>query len=436
VSDNNGYDWMFLCWHCRQFQGRNPCGCPLVREVYPLPFFRVSFTFVIHGNSKDDAVALGKRLWDAAEGGFFERRTHETLAAAFRGRGFSVEEFAGMPGFAATVDCTLEGKTVAVIADMDGLPAGGKTEAGAPAYSHLCGHHQQMAAMYGAACALQEQAPALLPRVAFLAVPAEEYVELERREELRKAGAVRHLSGKQELIARGVFSGFRAVVATHSAHLPDSPSVNSVVAMNGFEVLRFAFHGVSAHAGATPHLGRNAQNAGSLFLQAAAFLRESFDEEMHIRIHPVLRLKPDQAVNLVPDAAFVETYVRAAESGTVAEIAGRLEAAAAGCASALGTTVRAERVPGYAAFHVDRDLHEALRAFAAEQGVGFVEDLFSAASSDMGDVSQVVPSIIVGLPGTNGKLHQSDFGVTDEQAAYTFSGRFLAGYVRKVLTGI
>jgi amidohydrolase len=390
-----------------------------------------------------DAVSLGRELWARAEPGFFERRTHEALASAFRARGFTVEEFAGMPGFAVTVDGTLAGKTLAVVADMDGLPAGvpagvpagAAPGTGTPAYAHLCGHHQQMAAMYGAACALQEQSPALLGRVAFLATPAEEYVELERREELRKAGAVRHLSGKQELVARGVFAGFRAVVATHSAHLPDNRSVNSVVAMNGFDVLRFAFRGVSAHAGATPHLGRNAQNAASLFLQACAFLREGFDEEKHIRIHPVLRLKPDQAVNLVPDAAFVETYARAVDDGTVAEVAQRLEAAAAGCASALGTTVQAERIPGYAAFHVDRGLHLALAAHAKERGIAFVEDPFSAASSDMGDVSQVVPSIIVGLPGTNGKLHQAGFAVTDEDAAYAFSGSFLAGYLERILDG-
>jgi amidohydrolase len=382
-----------------------------------------------------DAVSLGRELWARAEPGFFERRTHEALASAFRARGFTVEEFVGMPGFAATVDGTLAGKTLAVVADMDGLPVGTSPKGDGPAYAHLCGHHQQMAAMYGAACALQEQSPALLGRVAFLATPAEEYVELERREELRKAGAVRHLSGKQELVARGVFAGFGAVVATHSAHLPDNLSVNSVVAMNGFDVLRFAFRGVSAHAGATPHLGRNAQNAASLFLQACAFLREGFDEEKHIRIHPVLRLKPDQAVNLVPDAAFVETYARAVDDVTVGEVVRRLETAAAGCASALGTTVQAERVPGYAAFHVDRGLHQALASHAKDRGVVFVEDPFSAASSDMGDVSQVVPSIIVGLPGTNGKLHQAGFAVTDEDAAYAFSGSFLAGYLGRILDG-
>jgi amidohydrolase len=377
-------------------------------------------------STNEDLIALGRELERSPEGGFLERRTHEILAGRFRRRGFLLQEFPGMPGFAATVDGRLEGKTTAVVADMDALPAA------AASYAHLCGHHQQMAVMYGAACRLQEEAPEVLARAAFIAAPAEEYVDLERREELRRAGSVRRLSGKQELVERGAFAGFRRVVATHSAPLPGARTVNSVVAMNGFDVLRFAFRGKSAHAGASPHLGKNAQNAASLFLQACAFLREGFDEEKHIRIHPVLRLRPDQAVNLVPDAAFVETYARGIDAQTVQETVRRLCAAAAGCAQALGIELETERIGGYAPFHVDPGLHEALRSMAAGEGIDFVEDTFSAASSDMGDVSQVVPSIIVGLPGTNGLLHQTGFRVIDEHAAYVFGSEVVAGLLEKL----
>lgn len=383
-------------------------------------------------STSDDLLSLGRELERSAEGGFFEQRTHELLAERFRRRGFLLQKFTGMPGFAATVDGRLEGKTAAVVADMDGLPSGERSDAGGPSYAHLCGHHQQMTVMYGAARLLQERAPGSLAHAAFLATPAEEYVELERREQLRRAGSVRWLSGKQELIERGIFAGFRQVVATHSALLPGHRSVNSVVSMNGFDVLRFAFRGKSAHAGATPHLGRNAQNAASLFLQACAFLREGFDEEKHIRIHPILRLRPDQAVNLIPDAAFVETYARGVDVETVEETARRLTAAAAGCAAALGTEVETERLRGYAPFHVDPGLHDALRKTAGEMGIDFIEDRFSAASSDMGDVSRLVPSIIVGLPGTNGLLHQSGFKVTDEQSAYEFGAELLAGLIQRL----
>jgi amidohydrolase len=377
-------------------------------------------------STNEDLVALGRELERCPEAGFQEWRTHEVLADRFRRRGFLIQEFPGMPGFAATTDGRLKGKTTAVVADMDALPAAG------PSYAHLCGHHQQMAVMFGAACRLQEAAPESLARVAFIAAAAEEYVDLERREALRRAGSVRWLSGKQELVERGIFAGFRRVVATHSAPLPGSRTVNSVVAMNGFDVLRFEFRGKSAHAGASPHLGRNAQNAASLFLQACAFLREGFEEEKHIRIHPILKLRPDQAVNLVPDAAFVETYARGVDPQTIEETVRRLNAAAGGCAAALGIELDTERIRGYAPFHVDPDLHEALRGMAAGEGIDFVEDRFSAASSDMGDVSQAVPSIIVGLPGTNGLLHQTGFAVTDELAAYVFGSEVVAGLLEKL----
>ena len=163
----------------------------------------------------EDFISLGRELANVAEPGFFEHQTHDILAAHFRRRGFTVQEFAGMPGFAATVDGRLDGKRaggkpVVIIADMDGLPAPGDT----PAYAHLCGHHQQMTAMFAAACVLQDRAEHLLDRVVFIAAPAEEYVELDRREALRKAGTIRWLSGKQELIERGIFTGVRAVLPT------------------------------------------------------------------------------------------------------------------------------------------------------------------------------------------------------------------------------
>jgi metal-dependent amidase/aminoacylase/carboxypeptidase family protein len=310
---------------------------------------------------------------------------------------------------------------------MDGLPTGP-----GGSYRHSCGHHLQLTALYGTARHLRDSAPGVLSRVAFIATPAEEYLDFDRRETLRHQGRIRHFSGKQELIARGVFKPFRWIVATHAAVLESDRMVSSVLRMNGFEVLRFRFQGTSAHAGAHPHLGKNAQNAASLFLQACAFLREEFPEERHIRIHPVMRLKQDQAVNFIPDLAMVESYVRAVDPRTVGEVAEKLCGAAEGCAKAIGLKVATERIPGYQPFAADRRLHDLLRSCAAEQEVGFLEEEFSAASSDVGDVSQIKPAIIVGLPGTNGRFHSPEFRVADEQAAYVFPSEFLSRYLERV----
>jgi amidohydrolase len=375
----------------------------------------------------DDLITLGRALRDHAEPGFFETQTHRILVDRFRELDFSVQEFSGIPGFTASVDGETGGKTVALLADMDGLPT--DVDGG---YRHSCGHHLQMTALYGTARDIREKAPDLLPRIAFIATPAEEYLDFDRRETLRRRSRIRYFSGKQELIARGLLSSFRRIVATHAAGLASDRMVSSVLKMNGFEVLRFNFRGTSAHAGAHPHLGKNAQNAASLFLQACAFLREEFPEDRHIRIHPVLRLRPDQAVSFIPDLAVVESYVRAVDRQTVQEVADKLCAAAQGCARAIGLEVETERIPGYAPFAADPQLHDLLRSTAADQGVQFMEEEFSAASSDMGDVSQIKPSIIVGLPGTNGRFHSPDFRVVDERAAYVFPSQFLSRYLQRL----
>jgi amidohydrolase len=374
----------------------------------------------------DDLIALGRTLGDHAEPGFFETETHRILVERFRDLGFSIREFAGVPGFSASADGKMRNKTVALLADMDGLPAE------LDGYRHLCGHHLQMTALVGTARYLQQNTPDILSRIAFIATPAEEYLDFDRREALHRQGRIRHFSGKQELIARGVFEPFRWIVATHAALLKSDRTVSSVRRMNGFEVLRFNFRGTSAHAGAQPHLGKNAQNAASLFLQACAFLREEFPEERHIRIHPVMRLRASQAVNFIPDLAVVESYVRAADPGTVRDVAEKLCGAAEGCAKAIGLSVETERIPGYEPFTVDPGLHDLLRDSAAEEEVEFVEEDFSTASSDMGDVSQIKPSIIVGLPGTNGRFHSPEFRVTDERAAYVFPSEFLSRYLGRV----
>ena len=322
-----------------------------------------------------------------------------------------------------------QNRRILLIADMDGLPdPGGSAADCAPPgrYIHSCGHHMQMTVLYGAARILAEIRSPALTDVEFCAVPAEEFIDRERRQILVDRGLVRFLSGKQELLSRGYFGPFRYVVATHAAGVPDAATFTSVRAMNGFDRLAVEFTGKASHAGAHPHRGRNAQNAASLFLQACAFLRESFDEEDHVRIHPILRLLPDQSVNLIPEKAFVETYVRGVRPGAVKETAEKLSAAAAGCAKALGVEAAVSVTPGYAPFHAAPLLHELTRTTAEEAGLGFVDEGFSAASSDMGDVSAVVPSVIVGLPGSNGMFHNRGFSVTDERAAYLLSSRFVA----------
>ncbi len=374
-------------------------------------------------------IELGKKLWDAAEPGFFEIETEKILKKEFMESGFTIEKFGPFTGFAATLDGDFRSKPIALISDMDALPLPGS---GDSSYIHSCGHHVQMTALAGTALKLRETNPSILDRISFMAIPAEEYIDFGKRIKLKEEGKISRLSGKLELIERGVFNYPEVVISMHSATFNKPMYISSVLAMSGFKVMSFTFRGKAAHGGAAPHLGINAQNAASLFLQACAFLRESFDENKHIRIHPVLRLAKNQSVNLIPDYAFVETYVRGADNEAVETTVARLKNAAEGSAKALGAKVKIKIEKGYAPFKADTRLHNLLKETAASKGIPFIEEAFSPASSDVGDISRIKPTIMLGLPGSNGKFHNPAFKIINEEAAYVFPAEFLAAYLKKI----
>ncbi len=379
----------------------------------------------------NDIITTGRKLWELAEPGFFENSTHSFLSGLFADLGFSIKTFDGIPGFVAS----LPGATprIALIADMDALPIPGDEDG---RYIHSCGHHMQMTNLYGAAGILKDAGSPALANIAFIAAPAEEYIDFDRREPFRASGTISHLSGKQELLHRGIFKNLEMVVSTHGAGFPEKRYISSVHRMSGFDVLKFTFHGKASHAGGAAHLGVNAQNAGALFLQACAFLRETFPRDEHIVIHPVMKLQDGQSVNIIPDAAFIETYVRGASPEAIATTTAKLKAAAEGSARAIGATVDVEVISGYAPFVVGEKMHDVLKDVVEEMGELFIDEAYGVASSDMGDVSQAVPSIMLGLPGANGLFHNPGFQITDEDAAFVLPSKIVARYLETLFDSL
>lgn len=376
-----------------------------------------------------ELIALGRELWNSAEPGFFENNTHKILSSKFKDLGFVIKNFENIPGFIATIDGDFDSKPIALISDMDALPLPGDPD---NRYIHSCGHHVQMTTLFGTAQILQKKEPILLEKIAFIAIPAEEYIDFDKREKLIKNKNISLMSGKLELIHRGIFKSPKIVISTHSAPFKSKIFISSVLNMAGFDVLKFSFQGKASHGGAAPHLGINAQNAASLFLQASAFLRESFEEDKHIRIHPILKMDSNQSVNLIPEHVIVETYVRGADIESVEKVVKQLSKAAEGCAKAIGAEVEITATQGYKPFTADFTLHKLLKDTAVDMNIEFIEEQYSSASSDVGNISQMKPTVMLGLPGVNGKFHNPEFRVTDEEAAYVFPSQFLLRYLRKV----
>ena len=369
-------------------------------------------------------IALGERLWALPERGFREFRTAEALAAELRETGAEVETGLAVTGVRASIG-DAGAPEILLVADMDALPT-----AGAPGgMAHSCGHHAQMAAVVAAFRALAATGVAAREglRIVFLGAPAEEYNDLDHRLSLRASGAIGMFSGKQELIRLGAFDRAAAVLKYHS--MADEPGRAATVngTLNGFAAKRATFLGVAAHSGAWPERGVNALNAASLAQLAVHAQRETFRDEDHIRVHPILRTE-GSVVNTVPDRVVMETYVRGASFDAIREASAKVDRAMAAGAIAVGAKVRIEDMPGYMPFRPSPELGGIL----GEVALGAIDPALvdfadrSFASDDIGDVAQVAPTCQFGCSGFRGAIHGADFAVSDPRRAYVLPALVLA----------
>jgi len=304
-----------------------------------------------------------------------------------------------------------------LLADIDALPT-----PGAPGgIAHSCGHYAQAAVMASVFKALARSKVFRLSgmRLLFVGAPAEEYVELQRRMELKKAGELHFLSGKQELIRLGIFDKPCLVLKYHS--MEDSAARELTVngSLGGFMAKRAEFFGKPAHAGAHPEDGINALSAASLALQAIHAQRDSFRDEDHVKIHPILS-EGGAVVNIIPAKAVIETYVRAWNQTAIADAAQKVDRSFRAGALALGAALRIFNTPGYQPFFPNPALGEILRKaalqFEAPDRIDFADR--SNASDDIGDVACLVPTCQLGCSGFTGAIHSKDFEPSDPLRAY------------------
>lgn len=368
-------------------------------------------------------VALGERFRAIPEAGFREWKTAALAAEELAAAGAKVETGLAVTGVRGSVGPE-GGPELVLLADMDALPT-----PGVAGVAHSCGHGAQMAVMLSVFRALARAGVAEREgfRLVFLGAPAEEYVDLEYRLALREKGGIRLFSGKQELIRLGAFDRAAAVLKYHS--MSDEASRQATVngTLNGFMCKRATFLGKPAHAGAWPERGVNALNAAAIAQLAIHAQRETFRDEDHIRVHPILR-EGGTVVNTVPDRAVLETYVRGASFDAILDAASKVDRALAAGAVAVGARVRIEDLPGYQPFRPSAALGEwlgraALRELPKE-AVDFADVSF--ASDDIGDVASVAPTCQLGCTGFRGTIHGPDFEPADPRRAYVLPALILA----------
>ena len=297
------------------------------------------------------------------------------LSDTLEAHDFAVER--GIGGVETAFRATLEGgagdgPTVAVLAEYDALPEIG----------HGCGHNLIAMAGLGAGLGVQANIKNLPGRLVVIGTPAEE------------GGG-----GKIKLLDAGVFDGVDICLSSHPSSnrtvIPqDIPLDESwSLAMVGF---RYIYHGKAAHAAAAPEEGINALNSLIHLFTGIDALRQHLREDT--RIHGIIT-DGGLAPNVVPEFAAANFMLRCRDRNYLSDvIVGKVLKIAEGAALITGANLEVEPYyPFYENVLPNAVLAENFRANA--EAVGLRIDAptggrrGSGASTDFGNVSQVLPSL-------------------------------------------
>ncbi len=386
---------------------------------------------------KDEVIKIGETIYKNPETGFKEFKTSELVAHKFAELSIDYIETSNIPGVKATIDTGKDGPGFAIIGELDSVICpehpDSDPETGA---AHACGHNIQISAMLGAAMAISdsELAKELSGKIHFIAVPAEEYIEVEYRLGLREKGIIKYLGGKPEFLYRGLFDDVDISLMLHSAALKDK-TFSLKRTSNGCVVKKIRYLGKPSHAGGAPYKGINALYAAELGMMAINCIRETFREKDYIRVHPIIT-KGGDAVNIIPSDVHMETYVRGKSMDAILKASKKVDNALLGGAISIGAQVEITDVPGYYPINNDSNFldltFEVMKELADENQVNF--RTHGTGSTDMGDLSALMPIVHPYVGGVSGGGHSSDFKITDPDTAYITGAKLLSGIAISLLS--
>jgi amidohydrolase len=379
---------------------------------------------------RDEIIALGEKIFKNPELGFKETKTSALVKQVFESLGLPYEENIAITGVKALGAGKSHDLKIAILGELDAVVCPLHPEADPlTGAAHSCGHNAQVAAMLGAAIGLVagNVLSQLDGDVVFMAVPAEEYVELEYREKLRDQGKIKFFGGKQELIRIGAFDEIDMGMMVHSHGGIEERKALISCESTGFIGKTVRFTGKEAHSGAAPFEGVNALNAAMLGLMAIHAQRETFKDADKVRVHPIIT-KGGDLVNIVPADVRVETYVRARTIEAVMNASQKVNRALEAGAYAVGAEVEINEIPGYLPLNQNLAMNtlfaENIKEFIGEENI--LEGFDLMGSTDAGDLSVLIPMLHPSTGGYAGTAHSKDFKICDPEMAYVIPAKAMA----------
>lgn len=330
---------------------------------------------------RGDLIELSHSIHSEPELAFAEHRSCAKTQALVAEYGFEITTAAGGLDTAFRASYGSGPLVVGICAEYDALPEIG----------HACGHNIIAASAVGTALALADVADDLGLTVVLVGTPAEELG-----------------GGKVLLLDAGVFDDIAATVMLHPGPV-DIAAARSLA----LSEVTVDYTGRESHAAVAPYLGVNAADAVTVAQVAIGLLRQQLMPGQ--MVHGIVT-HGGQAANVIPGRAEMRYTMRATDMPALRELEDRM----AGCfsAGALATGCQhqvTEIGPAYAEMMPDQWLSETIRAEMVRLGRNPLPENVEASvplgSTDMGNISQVMPGIhpVIGIDSGGAAIHQPAF---------------------------
>jgi len=318
------------------------------------------------GALKEDLLLLSREIHADPELAYEERNAADRICALLRRHGHTVERPLGGLDTAFRARVGPPGPAVALLAEYDALPEIG----------HACGHNLIAMTNVGAFLVAARQVERLGIGIELIGTPAEE------------SGG-----GKIDLVDAGVF---RHTVAALSSHPSGGTSWECGTTSLGVVVKRIGFRGAASHAAYSPDKGRNALNGVIRLFVGIDGWRQQLPGDA--RVHGIIT-NGGAAQNIIPEFAEAVFGIRARTIDQLREMERTFGDIARGAALQTGTEAEiSDEMRLYAPSAPNARLTALLTEEMGFRGLDLKTGGVVMASTDFGNVSQVVPADYVGFP--------------------------------------
>jgi len=310
---------------------------------------------------RQQLIQLSLKIHDSPELGLEEEKASAWLIGYLQDNGFNVERAIAGLGTAFRAAYGRGSPKIALLAEYDALPGIG----------HACGHNIIGTAAVGAGVASKSIIDQLGGSVVVLGTPAEE-----------------GLGGKIDMAKAGAFQGMDVAMIVH----PDVRNIITIEAL-ACSTLDVEFFGKPAHAAAQPYEGINALEAMILAFTSINSLRQHM--KAGGRIHGIIT-DGGEAPNIVPAHSAGVFLVRASDNEYLDELKDKVLNCFTGASTASGARLEYRwRDKAYAPMKNNSTLAQLFSQNLESLGrsVEAFQPEFGFGSTDMGNVSQLVPSI-------------------------------------------